>query len=72
MKIVVKDNLNRDLFTERVIAEKVDESFGEEFVKAWNDKNWSDNSEHFIALVPDDYVPYDGYAQLIDGNKNTF
>lgn len=65
MKIVTKDNYSRDLFTERVIAENVNEVYGKEFVKLWNDKYWNDNSDDYLSLVDDDYKPYDGYADLL-------
>jgi hypothetical protein len=65
MKIITKDNFDRDLFTERVIAENVNELFGKELVNEWNNKYWTENSDIYLALVNDDYVLYDGYANLL-------
>lgn len=65
MKIVTKDNFNRDLFKERVVAENVDESFGKQLVKAWNARYWNDHSDYYLVLVEDDYELYDGYADLL-------
>lgn len=65
MKIVTKDNYCRDLFTEIVIAENVNEFYGKELVKLWNEKHWDEHSNSYLALVDDDYKPYDGYADLL-------
>jgi hypothetical protein len=65
MKIVTKDNFGRDLFTERVVAENVNESFGKQMVNLWNDEYLHDNSDFYLELVEDDYEPYDGYAELL-------
>jgi hypothetical protein len=64
LKIVTKDNFGRDLFTEKVIAENVNEVIGKQLVKEWNDKYWHEHSDYYLALVEDDYVLYDGYADL--------
>ncbi|MCR8641412.1 hypothetical protein NV379_01970 [Paenibacillus sp. N1-5-1-14] len=65
MKIVKKDNFNRDLFSEIVFAENVNRVIGEEMVKLWNEKYWNGNSEYYLKLVDDDYELYDGYADLL-------
>ncbi|QIW88803.1 hypothetical protein P59_206 [Bacillus phage P59] len=65
MKIITKDNFDRDLFTEQVIAENVNEVIGREMVKQWNDKHWTDHSDFYLKLVEDDYKLYDGYADLL-------
>lgn len=65
MKVITKDNFGRDLFAEKVIAENVNETYGKELVKLWNDKHWDDHSDSYLALVEDDYELYDGYADLI-------
>lgn len=65
MKIVTKDNFGRDLFTEQVVAENVNEYIGKELVKEWNDKYWTDHSDYYLELVRNDYIPYDGYAELL-------
>lgn len=64
MKIVTKDNFSRDLFTERIVAENINERIGKEMVKAWNDINWNDQLDFYLALVEDDYIPYDGYKEM--------
>ena len=64
MKIVTKDNFDRDYFTERVIAENVNPYIGKELVEEWNNKNWRSDSQYYLALVENDYVLYDGYADL--------
>lgn len=65
MRIITKDNFCRDLFTEQVVAENVNEVIGEQLVKTWNDKHWNEQSDYYLALVDDDYELYDGYADLI-------
>lgn len=65
MKIVTKDNFCRDLFTEKVIAEKVNEVIGKQMVAEWNNKYWNDHSDYYLALEEDDYKLYDGYADLL-------
>ena len=63
MKIVTKSNFNEELYVERIVADNVDKYWGEEFVKLWNDRNWTEHSTSYLELVEDDYVPYDGYEQ---------
>lgn len=65
MKIVTKDNFGRDLFKEKVIAEKVNEVIGEQLVEQWNDKYWTESSDYYLKLVEDEYELYDGYADLL-------
>lgn len=64
MKIVTKDNFDRDVFLERVVVPQVDKAWGETIVDALNEKYWTTNSEEYFALVEDDYVPYDGYKEM--------
>lgn len=64
MKIIWKDNFDRDLYTEIVVAENVDETVGKELVKLHNDRYWNGQSDSYLALVEDDYVLYDGYANF--------
>jgi len=64
MKIVMKNNFNRELFKEEIIAENVDPVFGEKLVHCYNEKHWTETSEIYLELVDDDYKPYDGYALL--------
>jgi hypothetical protein len=65
MKIIIKDNFSRDLFTETVVSENVNEVIGNQMVQTWNDKYWHEDSQYYLALVEDDYELYDGYAELI-------
>lgn len=65
MKIITKDNFDRDLFAEEVIAENVNEAVGKQMVKTWNNKYWDDHSEYYLKLVEDDYKLYDGYTELL-------
>lgn len=65
MKIVTKDNFDRDLFAEQVVAENVNEFFGRELVNTWNEKYWTNESDIYLELVEDDYKLYDGYAELL-------
>lgn len=61
MKIVTKDNFDQDLFVEQVIAENVNEIVGKELVECWNNTYWTGQSDYYLALVEDNYAPYDGY-----------
>lgn len=65
MKIVTKDNFDRDIFKEDIVAENVNEYFGEELVKEWNNKHWNEYSNIYLKLVADGYELYDGYADLM-------
>lgn len=65
MKIITKDNFNRDLFAEKVVAENVNEFFGKQLVQEWNYKYWTEHSDIYLDLVEDDYELYDGYAELL-------
>jgi len=65
LKIITKDNYNRDYFTEQVVAENVNKVIGQQLVDEWNNKHWHETSQFYLALVEDDYEPYDGYAELI-------
>ena len=49
MKIITKDNFNRDLYTEVVVAENVDKYVGQNLVKLHNDKYWDGNSETILC-----------------------
>lgn len=64
IKIITKDNFDRDLFTETVVAENVSEHYGKELVRLWNKARWTDESDIFLELVEDDYELYDGYKYL--------
>jgi hypothetical protein len=61
MKIITKDNFCRDLFTETLIAENVNEFIGKQLVKEWNDRYWHEDSSYYLELVEDGYELYDGW-----------
>lgn len=65
LKIVTKDNYDRDLSVEQVVAENVNEVIGKELVQAWKDKYWNDFSDYYLELVEDDYKLYNGYEELL-------
>lgn len=65
MKIVTKDNFDRGLFVETVVAENVNEYIGKQLVDQWNEKYWNDHSDYYLVLVEDDYIPYNGYVELL-------
>jgi hypothetical protein len=65
MKIITKDNFDRDLFAEKVIAENVNETIGKQLVQTWNYQYWMEDSDFYLALVEDEYELYDGYADLL-------
>jgi hypothetical protein len=65
MKIVTKDNFDRDLFTEQVVAENLSEFIGKQLVTEWNKKHWNEGSDSYLELVDDNYKLYDGYAALM-------
>jgi hypothetical protein len=65
LKVIIKDNFGRDYFTETVVAENVSEFLGKQLVEQWNNKYWNEHSDCYLELVEDDYVLYDGYADLV-------
>lgn len=65
MKIIMKDNFSRDLFTEQIVAENVNEYIGRQLVKLWNERYWDEQSDYYLELVEDDYELFNGYADLI-------
>lgn len=65
MKIITKDNFSRDLFTEQIVAENVNEYIGRQLVKLWNERYWDEQSDYYLELVEDDYELFNGYADLI-------
>lgn len=64
MKIVTKDNYDRDLFTEKIIAENVSDYIGKQLIECWNNKYWDQYSNYYLELVEDDYECYNGYKDL--------
>lgn len=65
MKIIWKDNFGRDAYAEEVVADNVHAETGRVMVDMHNAKFWDGESDSYLALVEDDYVLYDGYADLL-------
>lgn len=55
MKIVGKDNYNRETVSDVLVAENVKEHYGKRIVKFLNERN----SNTYYELVEDDYKLYD-------------
>lgn len=70
MKIITKDNFNRDLFIEQVVADNVNELIGRQLVEQWNYKYFHEKSEIYLELVDDEYELYNGYDIILNYNKN--
>jgi len=66
MKIVTKDNFDRDVFEEQLVAENVNKYFGEQLVELHNERYWKEHSDSYLTLVEDDYELYNGYADLFN------
>lgn len=58
MKIVKKDNFDRENVSEEFIAIEVDEYIGKEIVRFLNDRLSADYSEDYFELVSNDYKLY--------------
>lgn len=58
MKIIRKDNYDRDWISDKLICEKVDSYLGEKIVNFLNEKYGGDNSDAFYDLVEDNYKLY--------------
>ena len=65
MKIITRSNFDLELYREEVVAENVNEYIGKQLIETWNFKYQNDSSLEYLALVEDDYVPYDGYKELM-------
>ena len=59
MKIIRKDNLDRDAISEVLICSDVGTYFGTEIVQYLNDKFSGDRSPDYFKLVADDYTIYE-------------
>ena len=57
MKIIKKDNYNRDHISESVLAENVHPHFAKDIAEFLNQKMRNDDS-FFCQVEADDYVPY--------------
>lgn len=62
MKIVLIDSYNRESVADRLIAENVNEAFGELIVKLLNKQA---SSEDYFVLKPDDYRLSRGMEDLV-------
>ena len=65
MKIITRSNFDLELYREEVVAENVNEYIGKQLIETWNFKYQNDSSLEYLALVEDDYVPNDGYKELM-------
>ncbi len=59
MKIICKDNFDRETRSESVVAENVPEYYIELLVEALNAKHSGEHSENWFKAEPDDYQPYE-------------
>lgn len=57
MKIICKDNFDRETVDDHLVAENVSEYYGNRIVKMLNDKE-GENSENYYKLVEDGYKLY--------------
>ena len=66
MKIIKVDNFNREEVADQLIAENVNEYWGEQLVNALNYVNSSDfHNDAFFRLVEDDYKLWGGMSELV-------
>lgn len=58
MKIICKDNFDRDSVSDTLVAENVSEYYAPIIVNFMNSKLSGEHSSDYFAAVPDDYVLY--------------
>ncbi len=58
MKIICKDNFDRESFSDSLVCEKISEYYGEIVVNFLNANLSGDYSPNFYRLVDDDYELY--------------
>ena len=58
MKIVNKDNFDRDSISDDLVAENVSEFYATAIVEFLNLKYGGDNSPNYFSVKPDDYKLY--------------
>jgi hypothetical protein len=58
MKIIKKDNFDRDHIGEEIVAENVHYPQAKYLVEALNEKYSGDSSQDFFTMEDNDYVPY--------------
>lgn len=60
IKIIARDNFNKDNFVETNVAENVNSTIGQKMVDLYNGEHWSENSKIYLELIEDDYILYEG------------
>lgn len=65
MKIICKDNYDRESLADDLIAENVHRYFGEFIVDALNEKYSGEHFSNFFCLVEDDYKLWGGMEELV-------
>ena len=58
MKIINVDNMDREMYSDKLIAENVNRFYGELIVEVLNDKHSGSNSPDWYRLVSDDHELY--------------
>jgi len=58
MKIIIKDNFDRDYISDTLVCENVNEYFGSKIVKLLNEREHN-GSPNYFTLVSDDYILFD-------------
>jgi hypothetical protein len=56
MKIICVDNFNRETIDDSLIAENVNEFYGNKITDFLNKEDRDPNTPNFFRLVPDDHV----------------
>ena len=64
MKIVCKDNFGRDIVSDTLVCENVNEYYGKFLVNILNEKYGGEYSEDFFTLEDDNYKLYDAYDNM--------
>lgn len=58
MKIIAKDNLNRETVSDTLVCENIHHGYGVSIVDLWNNEMCK-STDKFFVLVKDDYKLYD-------------
>lgn len=58
MKIIAKDNFDRETVSENLVAENVSQFYAPIIVRFLNEKFSGMDAPHFFAVEPDDYKLY--------------
>jgi len=64
MKIICKDNFDRESVADSLVADNVNEFYGKHIVNFFNDRFSHDYSPNFYVLVPDSYVLWRGMGEF--------